>query len=105
ESHLPGYLTYYTQLVDKGVQKIICVSTNDAFVMHAWGRENKVSDKIVMVSDFDYKLGQALGLMNDNNRRLKRFAVVIDNLKVTHLGVEPARGVTVSGAEYLLSKL
>ncbi|KAJ1917859.1 peroxiredoxin type-2 [Mycoemilia scoparia] len=106
EQHFPGYIEKYNDIVSKGVDKIICVATNDHFVMDAWGKKNKVEDRIIMASDALYELGNALGLLQEN-KRLKRFAMIINDLKVETIGVEPPNkgGVTVSGAEHILSKL
>ena len=47
--HLPGYVNMYQQYKNKGIDHIICVSVNDPFVMGAWGKENNVADKIIMM--------------------------------------------------------
>ena len=47
--HLPGYINMYQKFRDKGIDLIICISVNDPFVMNAWGKENNVGDKIIMI--------------------------------------------------------
>ncbi|KAJ2082162.1 peroxiredoxin type-2 [Coemansia sp. RSA 988] len=111
EQHMPGYIQHIDELKHKGADIVACVASNDQFVMDAWGKSYKVKDDIMMLSDANGELGSALGLVNDGTAkrmgpiRLARFALIIDDLKVVYLGVEPARGVTVSGAEAVLAKL
>ena len=49
--HLPGYVNLHDKYKEKGIDHIICISVNDPFVMDAWGKENNVGDKIVMMGD------------------------------------------------------
>ena len=64
-----------------------------------------------MLSDGNSELITKLGLSFDatkfglGNNRAARFAIVLDDLKATYVGVEPSPGVTVSGAEAVLAKL
>ncbi|KAJ2780323.1 peroxiredoxin type-2 [Coemansia javaensis] len=111
EDHLPGFVRHAAELKARGVDVIACVASNDQFVMDAWGKANGVKDDILMLSDANGELGEALGLVNDGRARrmgpirLARFAAIVDDLQVVYLGVEPARGVTVSGAPAVLAKL
>ena len=50
-SHLPGYVVHSDQLFDKGIDRIICLSVNDAHVMEAWGRQHNVDDRVMMIAD------------------------------------------------------
>ena len=47
--HLPGYVQQADNLKAKGVDSIICLSVNDAFVMDAWGKNQNVGDKVMMI--------------------------------------------------------
>ncbi len=47
--HLPGYVNNIEKFRQKGIDQIICISVNDPFVMNAWGKENNVADKIIMM--------------------------------------------------------
>ena len=47
-NHLPPYLSKFDELKSKGVDQVAVIAYNDAFVMNAWGKVNKVSgDDIV----------------------------------------------------------
>ncbi|KAJ1818651.1 peroxiredoxin type-2 [Coemansia sp. RSA 2599] len=111
EGHMPEYAQRVGEIKGMGVDVVACVSTNDPFVLDAWGKTFNVRDSILMLSDANGEFGSAIGLVNDatKNRmgplRLSRFAMIIDDLKVVYLGVEPARGVTVSGASSVIAKL
>ncbi|KAI8063817.1 Redoxin [Gongronella butleri] len=110
ETHVPGFLNAHDALKAKGVDSVICLSVTDGFVMNAFGKVSGVQDKILMAGDGSATFTKALGLDQDltkNNMgvRAKRFAIVLDDLKVTYVGVEQVRGVTVSGADAVLAKL
>jgi glutaredoxin/glutathione-dependent peroxiredoxin len=110
DRHLPGYLLRVGELRELGVERIACVSVNDAFVMAAWGRERGVDDEILMLADGSGDLATALGLELDARgfglgMRSRRYAAVIEDGVVTYLGVETEGGVSVSGAEAVLAHL
>ncbi|KAI8638312.1 Redoxin [Parasitella parasitica] len=108
ETHVPKFLEKYDQLKKAGVDVIICTAANDGFVMHAFGQHLKVQDKIIMASDGDSGFFQQLGLTMDSNAnglvRSKRFALVVDNLNVTYVGVDE-KGVDKSGPDAVLQSL
>ncbi|KAG0263722.1 hypothetical protein BG011_008235 [Mortierella polycephala] len=109
--HLPEFYQKYDEFVKKGVDQIVCLSTGDPFVMDAWGKWTKTSDKIIMAADGNGEFVKATGLDQDltkvgfGNLRSKRFALVADDLKVTYIGVETGPGVSVSGADAVLAAL
>jgi peroxiredoxin len=108
--HLPGFVQQAEALRAKGVDSIVCMAVNDAFVMGAWAREQGVDDGIVMVADGSAALTKALGLELDlvgrgMGVRAQRFALVAEDGRVTHLGVEAPGGFEVSRAEAVLAAL
>ncbi|KAK3820321.1 MAG: Redoxin [Benniella sp.] len=111
KTHIPGYLKHYNELKDKGVNLIGCVSINDAFVMNAWGKQLGVGDKITMLADPQGKFVKDLGLDFDASAALggyrsKRFALVLEDGKITKVFVEPNNtGLSVSLAENVLKEL
>ncbi|HEX2939945.1 MAG TPA: peroxiredoxin [Rhodopila sp.] len=105
--HLPGFVEKADALKGKGVDTIACISVNDAFVMGAWGKDQGVGDKIVMLADGAAAFAKAVGLELDLNARgmgwrSQRYAMVVEDGKVTHLGVEQPGGFEVSKAEAIL---
>ncbi|TMM45731.1 peroxiredoxin [Colwellia ponticola] len=107
-AHLPGYVVSADELKAKGVDAIICLSVNDAFVMNAWG-ESQNAENIMMLADGDGSYTESLGLTMDTAAfggvRSQRYAMIIDNGKVTSLNVEQAKSFEVSKAEVILEQL
>jgi len=108
--HLPGYVQHANELTDKGVDRIVCVAVNDAWVMDAWGKDQGVGDSIVMLADGSGEFTKALGLEVDMSAfglgvRSQRYAAVIEDGVITTLNVEPKPGVDVSSCETILSTL
>lgn len=107
-AHLPGYVVAADDFKAKGVDAIICLSVNDAFVMNAWG-ESQNAENIMMLADGDGSYCQALGLTMETasfgGLRSQRYAMVIDNGVVTGLFVEEPKAFEVSKAENVLASL
>ncbi len=99
--HLPGFVAKQAEILSSA-DKIICLATNDVFVMHAWGQALSVG-KIMMVSDDSGDFVKKLDLFTANGMvRAKRFALVAQDGVVSHIA---EGGLEVSGAEAILSKL
>src|SRR5436305_539319 len=60
--HVPGFVAEADAIKKKGVDTIACISVNDAFVMGAWGKEQKAGDKVMMLGDGNGEFTQAMGL-------------------------------------------
>ena len=108
--HVPSYVQNIDKLKAKGVDEVWCVSVNDAFVMGAWGKDQGVGDKVMMLADgsadFTKKLGLELDLVARGlGVRSQRFALVAKNGKVTHVAVEAPGAFEVSKAETVLASL
>jgi peroxiredoxin len=108
--HVPGYVQHHDALKAKGVAEVWCLATNDAFVMAAWGRDQKAGGKVRMVADGSAVYTKALGLELDLTARgmgvrTNRFAMIVDNGVVKHLAVEGAGKFEVSSAEAILAQL
>jgi peroxiredoxin len=110
DHHLPGFILRADELRAKGVDTIACLAVNDSFVMGAWGRNQKVGDKILMLADGNGEFTKAAGLDVDLSRvglgqRSQRYAAIIEDGTVTSLFVESAPGLDVSSAESVLAAL
>ncbi|MEQ8166919.1 MAG: peroxiredoxin [Alphaproteobacteria bacterium] len=108
--HLPGFVAKAGDLKGKGVDAIACLSVNDAFVMKAWGDQQNVDDKVLMLADGNAEFTRALGLELDASgfgmgTRAQRFAMVVDDGVVSHLAVEEGGDFKVSSAEAVLDAL
>ncbi|KAI5480180.1 peroxiredoxin 5, atypical 2-Cys peroxiredoxin [Pseudohyphozyma bogoriensis] len=109
-NHIPPFVQAYDQFKSKGVDAVYVIASNDLFVMSAWGRAMKSGDKVTAISDATLAWLDAAGLSQDLSKmgfgtRAKRFALIIDDLKVTYAGIEEGGGVGPSGAEAVLAKL
>jgi glutaredoxin/glutathione-dependent peroxiredoxin len=107
--HLPGYIKLADQLKAKGVDEIWCISVNDAFVMGAWGRDQKATGIVRMMADGSAAFTKALGLEFDLvakgfGVRSQRYSMLVQDGVVKQLNVE-AGGFDVSSAETLLKQL
>jgi len=108
-THLPGYVVNADKIKAAGVDTIVCMAVNDAFVMGAWGKAQN-AEEILMLADGNGELTKALDLELDGSgfglgTRSQRFAMIVENGKVTHLNVEPGPGVDVSSAETIMGLL
>jgi peroxiredoxin len=108
--HLPGFIDHADAIRAKGVDDIICMSVNDAFVMDAWGKDRGAGDKVRMIADGNGDLSKALGLDFDGSGigfglRAQRFALIAEDGVVTKLAVEEPMKFEVSSAEAILGAL
>jgi len=106
-NHIPPYISNIEELHAKGVDLVVIIATNDAWVMNAWAKVNKVKrDDILFVADTKTQFGENHGFVA-NPQRNGRFAVIVEkDGTVSYIENEPKGGqVTVSGVEAVLSKL
>tara|TARA_X000001036_G_scaffold325723_1_gene304294 strand:- start:336 stop:815 length:480 start_codon:yes stop_codon:yes gene_type:complete len=108
-THLPGYVSSAGDIKSKGVDTIICMAVNDAFVMDAWGKAHDAS-AIMMLADGNGDFTSSLGLELDGTgfglgKRSQRFAMIVQDGVVEHLNVEEGPGIDVSSAESILALL
>ena len=100
----------HAALKQKGVDAIACLSVNDAFVMGAWGKEQKADGKVLMLADGNGDFTRAVGLEldargNGLGMRSRRYAMVVENGVVKALHVENPGAFEVSSAEAILKIL
>ena len=108
--HLPGYIQLADQLKAKGVDEIWCVSVNDAFVMGAWGRDQKATGIVRMMADGSGTFTKALGLELDLSAkglgiRSQRYSMLVEDGVVKQLNLENGGGFAVSSAEKMLEQI
>ena len=108
--HVPGYLKHFDALKAKGVDEIWCVSVNDAFVMGAWGRDQKCGGKIRMMADGSAEFTRSTGLELDLTARglglrSQRYAMLVEDGVVKSLDIEAPGKFEVSSAEAMLARL
>jgi peroxiredoxin len=108
--HLPGFVQHAADFKAKGVDEIVCVSVNDAFVMGAWGEQQGTGGKVRMLADGNGDFTRALGLELDASKfgmgkRSQRFSFIADNGVVAKLNIEEPGAFAVSSADHMLTQL
>ena len=107
--HVPGYVEQAEALKAAGVDEIWCVSVNDAFVMGAWGREQKTAGKVRMMADGSADFTKATGLTFDLSSRgmgvrSQRYSMLVKDGVVKSLNIEAPGKFEVSDAKTLVDQ-
>ena len=108
-THLPGFVINADAIKGKGIDEIVCMSVNDAFVIGAWG-EAQNAEQLLMLADGNGEFTRAIGLELDASgfgmgTRAQRFGMIVDDGVVTHLAIEAPGEIKVSSAEAILDLL
>jgi glutaredoxin/glutathione-dependent peroxiredoxin len=109
QAHLPGFVVNADAIKAKGVDSIVCLSVNDAFVMDSWGKD-KNAEQLVMVGDGNGEFTKKLGLEMDGSgfglgTRSQRYAMIVEDGVVRKLAVEAPGKFEVSSAEAIIAAL
>ena len=107
--HLPGFVEHADAIKARGIDTIACIAVNDAFVMAAWGKDQNVGDKVMMVADGSAHFAKAVGLELDLSdrgmgMRCKRFSMLIEDCVIKSLNIDGPTFEKTS-AEQMLSDL
>ncbi len=115
-SHLPRYEALYDEFAALGVDKVVCLSVNDAFVMYQWGRSQN-ADKVFLLPDGNAEFTRKMGMLVDKHdlgfgARSWRYSMVVDDGEIEKMFVEegladnhPADPFEVSDADTMLAYL
>lgn len=108
--HVPGYVAQHDQLRAKKVDEVWCVAVNDAFVMGAWGKDQKAGGKVRMMADGSAIFTKALGLEMDLTARgmgvrSQRYSMLVEDGVVKKLNVEQPGKFEVSDAGTMLNQV
>lgn len=109
KTHLPGFVVKADEIKSKGVDEIVCMAVNDAFVMGAWGQAQN-AEELLMLADGNGEFTKSIGLELDASgfgmgSRAKRFGMIVDDGLITHLAIEAPGEIKVSSAEAILEIL
>jgi len=107
--HVPGYVEKASEFKAAGIDEIWCISVNDAFVMGAWGRDQKTAGKVRMMADGSAAFAKATGLTldltpNGMGLRANRYSMLVDDGVVKTLNIEAPGKFEVSDAGTLLAQ-
>ena len=109
--HLPGYVKNYNLALKKGITKIICLAVNDPNVMKAWGENQSVGEKILMIGDPFLKFTKAIGAEVDKTAkglgaRSNRYTMLVANREVKKIEEEEeTANCELSAAESFLNSI
>ena len=107
-AHLPGYVALADKIKAKGVDEIVCISVNDAFVMDAWKKASN-ADEITMLADgngyFTKTVGMDMNTSDFGGTRSVRYSMLVDDGTVVKLNVEDPGRFEVSDEETMLNSL
>jgi peroxiredoxin (alkyl hydroperoxide reductase subunit C) len=110
KQHLPGFVQSADAIKAKGVDAVACVAVNDVFVMGAWSEAQGAGGKVTLLADGSGVFARVLGLEFDLTERglgvrSRRYAMVVDDGRVSTFHLEDGPGVSVSSVENLLNDL
>lgn len=108
--HLPGFVDQIAAIKAKGVAEVVCLSVNDAFVMDAWAKAHGAEGKVSMIPDGNGDITRKLGLELDASGfgmglRCQRFAMIVNDGKVSQIFLEKPGAFETSSAENVLKSL
>ena len=115
-THLPGYEKHYDDFKAQGIDEVICLSVNDAFVMFQWGKAQE-AEKVFLLPDGSGEFTRKMGMLVDKSNlgfgmRSWRYSMVVDDKKIEKMFIEPDFGdncptdpFDVSDADTMLSYL
>ncbi|MHB2168171.1 redoxin family protein [Alsobacter sp. R-9] len=116
EAHLPGYERHYDDFVALGVDRVVCLSVNDAFVMYQWALSRNVA-KVFMLPDGNGDFTRQMGMLvlrthQGMGLRSWRYSMLVEDKAIVKMFVEPgfqdlptSSPLQVSGAETMLEYL
>ncbi|KAL5976856.1 thioredoxin peroxidase Tpx1 [Asimina triloba] len=108
--HVPGFIQQAEELQSKGIDDILVISVNDPFVMKAWAKTYTDNKHVKFLADGSGVYTHALGLELDLSEkglgtRSRRYAILVEDLKVKVANIEEGGAFTISGADEILKAL
>lgn len=115
-AHLPGYEKHYGDFKALGVDEVICLSVNDAFVMFQW-RKHLGVEQIFMLPDGNAEFTRKMGMLVDKSNlgfgmRSWRYSMVVQDKQIEKMFMEPGFAdncptdpFEISGADFMLKYL
>ena len=95
-THLPRYEALYDDFKAKGVDEVVCLSVNDAFVMYKWGLDLGRKN-VFMLPDGSGEFTRKMGMLVDKNNlgfgyRSWRYSMLVNDGKIEKMFIEPEFG-------------
>ncbi|MDO8590324.1 MAG: peroxiredoxin [bacterium] len=91
--HLPGYEAHYDEFKKLGVDEVICLSVNDAFVMNAWQEDQKIK-KVKLLPDGSADFSKGMGMLVEKHDlgfglRSWRYSMYVEDGEIKKIFIEP----------------
>ncbi|MGF1537718.1 MAG: peroxiredoxin [Elainellaceae cyanobacterium] len=95
-THLPRYEELYDEIKAAGVDAVVCVSVNDAFVMYQWGKQQGVNN-VFLLPDGNGEFTRKMGMLVEKTNlgfgsRSWRYSMVVNDLEIEKIFIEPDYG-------------
>jgi thioredoxin-dependent peroxiredoxin len=115
-SHLPRYEELYNEIKAQGVDAVICVSVNDAFVMYQWGKSQNAKN-VFLLPDGNGEFSRKMGMLVEKDNlgfgmRSWRYSMVVKDMVIEKVFAEagyedncPTDPFEVSDANTMLAYL
>lgn len=94
-THLPRYNELAATFKENGVDDIICMSVNDAFVMNAW-KEDQEAENVTLIPDGNGEFSEGMGMLVDKSdlgfgKRSWRYSMLVRDGVVEKQFIEPEK--------------
>ncbi len=92
-SHLPRYEELYEDFKALGVDEVVCLSVNDAFVMYQWGLSQDAKN-VFLLPDGNAQFTRKMGMLVDKSNlgfgmRSWRYAMYVEDGEIKQMFIEP----------------
>jgi thioredoxin-dependent peroxiredoxin len=93
DGHLPGYERLHDDFRAEGIDRVICLSVNDAFVMFQWALSRNI-EKVFMLPDGNGEFTRKMGMLVDRSAhgmgmRSWRYSMLVEDRTIVKLFAEP----------------
>ena len=93
DSHLPGFETHFDDFAALGVDEVVCLSVNDAFVMFQWAKSRDIS-RVRMLPDGNGEFTRKMGMLVDRSpqgmgMRSWRYSMLVEDRRIVRIFAEP----------------
>jgi glutaredoxin-like protein len=111
-THVPRYNELAPAFFANGVDRIVCIAVNDAFVMNEWARSQECAN-LVLLPDGNGEFTGAMGMLVDKSelgfgKRSWRYSMLVRDGTIEKMFIEPEKPgdpFEVSDADTLLAYL
>ena len=95
-AHLPGYEKFYDEIISQKIDEVYCLSVNDAFVMHQWGK-HQGTEKVKLLPDGNGEFTRKMGMLVRKENlgfgdRSWRYSMVVNDGVIEKIFIEPGYG-------------